>query len=1008
MPSFFAPVAPRSTSIIVLRHQKWQRYRIITSLSVGSSTQVLEVDPTRAGGGALLLAENNEFRDEASAVLAQEQNGFVTIARGSAILGYVAARAQAAVLLATRVEQTAVLPGGHRVLLVQEAQWVFLGLDGLMSLEEERFWTLIQQQNVCGSHYYCETADITRPFPSLFPPTKPQSEFVWNAWMAQPFSSLGLHYHCPPLLQGAAESIDEVNTFGQRYAFCLLSRRSRRHPGTRYNARGLNDLAGPGNEIEAELIMWTPSSSSSYENAPPWTARSGSENDRVPTEATEDDDAETIGALPRRTAQTTAAAAHGQRNGSEYADQTRKQESLRWARVVWRRGTVPIRWGVEIQPLNKGLQAEIYVKEQGTYHGTLTYFRGLQRQVMEDATPSSLRGKTARRDFKGEGIDGSRSLKACGDKGGASASGFEQSHIGTILCINLLHCNPKKAAELMLSSYYQEGMQHVRSHLSLFRSESTMQHRRMGGSEDMVSLPNPEKPAKRHYESLGSPPRLLNFDWHGTMNNLTEERGIEAFWTFIDRPVRQTGFAMGDMVPCTDDDVPALNGQRGTAKEISNGSIWKESEKKHHKDEDDEDETMDLDHEDVTAWGQQWKMRWFRRQNGILRFNCADSLDRTNAATCFAALPVLYEGLRVLGIALNATGHRSGPSRSPSPKTDHTDWSSSGTRQAGVDGGADPGRRGDEAIEEVLPKGWERATYNGRTLYVDHNTRKTQWEPPEGVIYRVENDMSKTKDPGVGSGRRQEDATEWSFFSYSLDDVRSRLHPDAVADFVSAFKRHGDVHSSLYTGSPAMHSHVLGLVLHAEARPYGGASTGVGRLQNLRVAVQRRWNNAVSDDARQAAIEVFLGLNIYTHCPGVMIPYNPELKDLQGPDQNDVDEVEEQREEIHHPEELEREGLHLSTQDGRVGVADDLTGLESVEDFQEDDAARCEATTVAFEGMGCSEAGGKTELEEDDAEGRDKDKRVPRSTGDADQEFLGITTQGDAFADPLGVLNADV
>jgi hypothetical protein len=45
-------------------------------------------------------------------------------------------------------------------------------------------------------------------------------------------------------------------------------------------------------------------------------------------------------------------------------------------------------------------------------------------------------------------------------------------------------------------------------------------------------------------------------------------------------------------------------------------------------------------------------MRWSAQQSGLLRFNCADSLDRTNAATCFAMLPVLQEQLRVLGVPL--------------------------------------------------------------------------------------------------------------------------------------------------------------------------------------------------------------------------------------------------------------------------------------------------------------------------------------------------------------------
>lgn len=39
------------------------------------------------------------------------------------------------------------------------------------------------------------------------------------------------------------------------------------------------------------------------------------------------------------------------------------------------------------------------------------------------------------------------------------------------------------------------------------------------------------------------------------------------------------------------------------------------------------------------------------------------------------------------------------------------------------------------------------------------------------------------------------------------------MHPLAVSDYVEMFRVHGDIHSFLYTGSPAMHSHVLALVV---------------------------------------------------------------------------------------------------------------------------------------------------------------------------------------------------
>lgn len=647
---------------------------------------------------------------------------FVETARGTSILGYSATESLAALLMATKISSKAVLPGGHSVLMVDDARWetFFLksgqasiaqeaqlspsmkglgmamgmgssssGPSSTMSASEQEYWRSLQQHSISGSHYYCETADITRPFPSSCPSCDPDPEFVWNTWLSQPFKALGLITHCPALLQGAVESADEIHPTGQRYTMALISRRSRRHPGTRYIARGLNNSAGPGNEIEAELVCWTPSAGSSN---------------------------------------------------------SVNKQPLEWFRVLWRRGTVPIWWGVELQPLNKGLQAEVYIRDVGPYVGMLTYFRSLQKLTTD------LAGK---------------------DAASPTAS--------PVTCINLLHCNPKKAAELMLSSHFQQGMRHVREHMA-------------SGNAATSSLP---------------PPRLLNFDWHGTMGSLTEDRGIEAFWHFIEQPIRQAGFSRGVMEPIST--AATANG-----KVTSTGTP-----------------TMD-----VTPWGDDWQMRLLQRQQGLLRFNCADSLDRTNAATCFAMLPVLTEGLRSLGIKLDVAASGNSPSVN-------------------------------QEDEYVLPPGWEVRNYEGRAVYVDHLRRVTQWDPPAGAKKRSGSNCSNRSGGGATAGNPKL-IPQWSFFSYSLAEVRVRLYHEALVDYVTMFRKHGDVHSALYTGSPAMHSHVLGLILAAEVRPYG-TGMGVGRLQNLRVAVQRRWNNTVSDFARQQSMELFLGLNIQRHCPGLAL-----------------------------------------------------------------------------------------------------------------------------------------
>lgn len=57
---------------------------------------------------------------------------------------------------------------------------------------------------VAGAHYFCETLDLSRPFPSDSPVTQPSWEFVWNRWLSTGFRTAGLDFVCPQLLQVSA------------------------------------------------------------------------------------------------------------------------------------------------------------------------------------------------------------------------------------------------------------------------------------------------------------------------------------------------------------------------------------------------------------------------------------------------------------------------------------------------------------------------------------------------------------------------------------------------------------------------------------------------------------------------------------------------------------------------------------------------------------------------------------------------------------------------------------
>jgi hypothetical protein len=43
-----------------------------------------------------------------------------------------------------------------------------------------------------------------------------------------------------------------------------------------------------------------------------------------------------------------------------------------------------------------------------------------------------------------------------------------------------------------------------------------------------------------------------------------------------------------------------------------------------------------------SAAGAGWVARWFKQQQGVTRYNCADSLDRTNVGSFFGAVQVSH------------------------------------------------------------------------------------------------------------------------------------------------------------------------------------------------------------------------------------------------------------------------------------------------------------------------------------------------------------------------------
>lgn len=101
-------------------------------------------------------------------------------------------------------------------------------------------------------------------------------------------------------------------------------------------------------------------------------------------------------------------------------------------------------------------------------------------------------------------------------------------------------------------------------------------------------------------------------------------------------------------------------------------------------------------------------------QRGVLRYNCADSLDRTNLAGYFSSVQILVEQCRRVNVAIE------------------TSRLNRHTRSQEYEAGRK--KHGDER-GQPLPAGWESRTdiVTGSTFYIDHNTRTTTWTRPVQV-----------------------------------------------------------------------------------------------------------------------------------------------------------------------------------------------------------------------------------------------------------------------------------
>ena len=878
---------------------------------------------------------------------------FRVLARGCALLGYLRGGARSgagrAVLLATGARVGAQLPGGHLVRAVTSAAWVPLpslpenenenendgggggggrsrssdvdrGGDDDDGEDDAALSALAEAASrfkLDGSHYYCETADVTRPFPGrrgirrASPPGScpapcplrplpeaedgdggsgedaPSWEFVWNAAVSAPLLAAGLGEAVPRLLQGVAESRSvafsrekkrEGDGDAAAAAMCttsrtttaaatlvLLTRASRLHAGTRYRARGLNALASPGNEVEVEQILWCANDDGTAAAAAATTTRPSEQRER------------------------TAAAARPSPSPPRPSPSP-SPSSVSFSSAAWRRGTVPLWWGVEIRGGGVG-EAAIVVAGQGGGSCGGGGGRGRQREPAEPSSRVSRVRPSPRRPLPGdeevlseataavrvarggggggEGEEEEEEVRrqrregegedASGGDGGTerapeepkAAAADDPSLLVPVHCVNLLRCSMSRHDELLLSEHFAEGLRRAKAG----KGSGGRKQRARAATQQERRRPRPSSAAANNKASAPPPLPLhcLNFDWHGVIKELGESGAVDGLWASLGRSWKGSGLPRGSCSGKLEEEAEERSGETAAA------AARRQRRRRRRR-----RRSRGVAHTAAAAarWPGFDAVPLSSRQRGLLRYNCADSLDRTNAASYFGGVLLLVEQCHALGlgalpaapaaatpaaatpaaVAAAAATARGDPSpllplprpsrplsRSPRSKptcpragarssTSPRGGRASSTTAGGRRRGAAPGRR----------RGGGRESRRGRVSRCCCSSSAL----PLRAVAAASSPSAPPPQQSPPAPARGRPRRGGRFLAPRAPARPAGLPARAAAALADVFSIAGDVHAHLYTSSPAMHSGILGLLLvERREEEEGGEGGGGGKRE---------------------------------------------------------------------------------------------------------------------------------------------------------------------------------
>ena len=818
---------------------------------------------------------------------ANSVNPLVPIARGVALCGYVQFGSMSALLLVTRSEATVTLPTGDEIMTVREAQWVRLPIRDpslRLSRHEERIACNLLEMNLDSGHFYCETYDVTRPFgahhtkprdmlsspsPSISQLAASESEFVWNLHLTQKFhtspGAASLVAFCIVLCSGYAG--EKSITIEECEDVCARAANNSENSGSKHDS---STRSGRGHGAGGSGIAASPSPSSSSSPSSPPVDKSAKEQQKQKHGEKNVSACMHICHIARRSSMHagTRYLARGMNDNNEPGNEMECEQ------LVWRR-MQPDSTTASASTDGDSIRFSSYIWRRGTV--PIWWGQEIKHTVGEAEIYISDEP------YRGTPAYFARLQKQYHDTlapiAEQAAPGTDQSDTGSdgnhgfsITCINLLRCAIGKS-ELLLQEHFHEGVRYARREIA-----------KMEGEEEEV----PGRPS--HGEIS-----ILNFDWHGNVKALGECFAVEGLWGLVEASLVCNDLTCGE-VQSRDRESVSGSDSATSAGDCENA---------------DSENRVDL---------QATTIQVYSRQSGCLRYNCADSLDRTNAAAYFGCVQVLVEQCRRLGVAtLRADG---GTDEGWRGGIGTTSSGGSGGGSGGGGGGGDNGAAGTEAgvlgkKGVLLPDGWESRVdrITGKTFYIDHKTKKTMWKLPASVLkdmasahtrLQLTPSSSATKsrtaaspvvrqaqdvrekagrngvDPAAASSNSDGDGLSdrgdsgrmwyrapasgvWDMFGKSVEYVRVCLKFGLAAELTSLFISAGDLAAHLYTGSRAMHTSILHLL--ERDNDIRRQKSGMGNASNMGIAIQRRYLNVVHDEKKQQQLDLMVGARLQRHLP---------------------------------------------------------------------------------------------------------------------------------------------